>query len=233
VQAIGYREVARAVDPAAAADLSVLFFNAYAGNSEDGARIVEAAIATGADMLVFAEAGALVDDLDALTAAYDFVSPCRGETCELLIATNLPVLRSWQLPLNAAWAERYAVTEVEVPGHGTVFIAAAHLSKPWLTGIAEAELARLEAQLNWLSGPSVVVGDFNMPPWSGPMRRLLDDTGFLTVRFGPGTWPSDAALRLPIDHVLLRGDAGLAGMETLGADLGSNHLGIVADIVLP
>jgi endonuclease/exonuclease/phosphatase (EEP) superfamily protein YafD len=65
------------------------------------------------------------------------------------------------------------------------------------------------------------------------MRALLDDTGFRTVRFGPGTWPSDAALRLPIDHVLLRGDAGLAGMETLGADLGSNHLGIVADIVLP
>jgi hypothetical protein len=47
-----------------------------------------------------------------------------GETCELLIATNLPVLRSWQLSLNPAWAERYAVLEVEVPDRGTLFVAA-------------------------------------------------------------------------------------------------------------
>ena len=77
-----------------------------------------------------------------------------------------------------------------------------------MSGIAEPELARLTAQLNWLDGPSVVVGDFNMPPWSRPMRGLLGDTGFRAIRGGPGTWPASTAapLRLPIDHVLVRDD---------------------------
>ena len=164
LQVRDYREVTRPLDPAREADLSVLFFNALAGNDANGARIVEVAIGTGADILVFAEAEALVGERDALSDTYEFVSPCTDEACALLIATNLPVIRSWRLDLNPAWDGRYAVTEVEVPDHGPVFIAAAHLAKPWMSGIAEPELAQMTAQLNWLTGPSVVVGDFNMPP---------------------------------------------------------------------
>ena len=97
-------------------------------------------------------AEALVGERDALSDTYEFVSPCTDEACALLIATNLPVIRSWRLDLNPAWDGRYAVTEVEVPDHGPVFIAAAHLAKPWMSGIAEPELAQMTAQLNWLDG---------------------------------------------------------------------------------
>jgi endonuclease/exonuclease/phosphatase (EEP) superfamily protein YafD len=230
-----YRDVTRPADPAAQSDLRVLFFNAMAQNGQPGSRIAEAAIATGADILVFAEAEPLMDARELLEAEFEFVSPCMGETCELLIATNLPVLRSWQLSLNPAWAERYAVLEVEVPDRGTLFVAAGHMAKPWMSGIAEAELARMTAQLNWLTGPSVVVGDFNMPPWSRPMRNLLQVTGFRTARASPATWPADAPamLRLPIDHVLVRDEVALGAVESFGAGFGSNHLGLVADIVLP
>lgn len=234
-QVSAYRDLTRPADSARAPDLQVLFFNAFAQNGDNGTRIVEAAVATGADILVFAEAEALLGEIDALEAAYAFVSPCRGETCELLIATNLPVLRSWQLQLNPGWAERYAVLEVDLPGRGPVFVAASHLAKPWMSGLAEPELAQLTAQLNWLTGPSVVIGDFNMPPWSGPMRELLQETGFFAPRLGPGTWPASAlpALRLPIDHVLVRGGTTLTSLTPFGADLGSNHLGFLAGIALP
>jgi endonuclease/exonuclease/phosphatase (EEP) superfamily protein YafD len=229
-----YLDVTRPVDAARDPELRVLFFNAFARNSENGARIVDAAMATGADILVFAEAEAVMDHRDALSDAYGFVTPCMGETCELLIATNLPVLRSWQLRLNTAWAERYAVLEVEVPGHGPMFLAAAHLTKPWMSGIAEPELAQLRAQLDWLDGPSVVVGDFNMPPWSGPMAAVLDDSGFRAARMGPGTWPSGAPapLRLPIDHVLVTEDVAVTTLTPFGDGLGSNHLGVLAGISL-
>ena len=235
VQVGAYRDVTRPLEPALEADHGVLFFNALAGNDGNGARIVEAAIATGADVLIFAEAEALLAELDTLGDAYAFVSPCTEGACELLIATNLPVIRSWRLELNPAWPARYAVLEVEVPDHGPVFVAAVHVAKPWMSGIAEPELARLTAQLTWLDGPSVVVGDFNMPPWSRPMRGLLGDTGFRAIRGGPGTWPVSAAapLRLPIDHVLVRDDVAVTSVVPFGADLGSNHLGLIAGIALP
>lgn len=234
-QMAAYRAVTLPADDTRAPDLRVLFFNAFDENRNDGARIAEAAIASGADILVFAEAAVLLDDLDTLRAAYGFVSPCRGESCELLIASRLPVLRSWQLQLNPAWAERYAVIEIDVPDHGPVFVAASHLVKPWMSGLAEPELARLTAQLDWLTGPSVVVGDFNMPPWSRPMRTLLSDTGFRALRLGPGTWPASAppGLRMPIDHVLVRDGARVVALAPFGAGLGSNHLGIRVDLALP
>jgi len=235
LQVRDYREVTRPLDPAREADLSVLFFNALAGNDANGARIVEVAIGTGADILVFAEAEALVGERDALSDTYEFVSPCTDEACALLIATNLPVIRSWRLDLNPAWDGRYAVTEVEVPDHGPVFIAAAHLAKPWMSGIAEPELAQMTAQLNWLTGPSVVVGDFNMPPWSRPMRGILGETGFRAIRGGPATWPASAPapMRLPIDHVLIREEVAVTSVVPFGEGLGSNHLGLIAGISLP
>jgi endonuclease/exonuclease/phosphatase (EEP) superfamily protein YafD len=235
VQVGAYRDVTRPLDPAREADLGVLFFNVLAGNDANGARIVEAAIGTGADILVFAEAEALVAELDTLSEAYAFVSPCTEAACELLIATNLSVIRSWRLDLNPVWDGRYAVLEVEIPGRGPAFVAAGHLMKPWMSGIAEPELARLTAQLNWLDGPSVVVGDFNMPPWSRPMRALLGDTGFLAIQGGPGTWPASApgALRLPIDHVLVRDDVAITSVMPFGEGLGSNHLGLIAGVALP
>jgi hypothetical protein len=147
VQVSAYLSATRPAQPALPGDLRVLFFNAFAENASNGARIVAAALETEADILIFAEAEALLGDLDTLTERYAFVSPCGAEACELLIATNLPVLRSWQLQLNPAWPARYAVTEVDLAGHGPLFIAAGHLVKPWMSGLAEPELAQLTAQL--------------------------------------------------------------------------------------
>jgi endonuclease/exonuclease/phosphatase (EEP) superfamily protein YafD len=104
-----------------------------------------------------------------------------------------------------------------------------------MSGIAEAELARLTAQLNWLTGPSVVVGDFNMPPGAARCAGSWTTPASRTARAAPATWPADAPamLRLPIDHVLVRDEVALGAVESFGAGFGSNHLGLVADIVLP
>jgi endonuclease/exonuclease/phosphatase (EEP) superfamily protein YafD len=213
--------------------LRVLFFNVRSDNEAAAAEIVEAARASGADIAVFAEASALRPALDALGEAYAFVTPCPEEDCEILVASSLPVRRSWSLSLNAAWPDRYAVLEVEVPGQGPLFLAVSHLVKPWMSGIAEPELARLTAQWDWFEGPVVAVGDFNMPPWSRPMRVLMEATGFRGLRGQPGTWAAAPAIpALPIDQVLVRGGPRVVAFETFGERLGSNHLGFVADIAL-
>lgn len=228
-----HRAVSLPLTPAASADLRVLFFNAEQKNAVQARAIVDAVIATDPDIAVIAEPQAIYPALSALRARYRFVSPCRFDECELLVATRQPPRRFWRLDLNEAWGGRYAVTELEIGGV-PVFVVANHLLKPWFSGLSEPEFRRLAAQYNWLSETVVVVGDFNTVPWSLPMRWLLRETGMRALRWPKGTWPAGAGLfALPIDQVLVHNGARVQAVELFGRDFGSNHLGIVADITLP
>lgn len=221
-------------EPGRATDLRVLFFNALGDNSPHGDRIVTAILDQDPDIVVIAEAEAIYPALKRLRAAYDFVSPCTFEFCSLVVATRAPPLRFWRLSLNPAWEKRYAVTEVETGTGKRVFLAASHLMKPWLTGLSEVELARLTAQYDWLAGPVVAVGDFNMAPWSLPMRKLLKHTGMRAQRWPIPTWPAAfGPLGVPIDQVLVHEGARVVRTIPFGSQLNSNHRGFIADIALP
>lgn len=220
--------------PERPADLQLLFFNVLGDNAAWGDRIVTAILEQDPDIVVLAEAAAIYPALKRLQAHYDFVSPCTFQSCGLLVATRPRPLRFWRLSLNPAWGNRYAVTELETDSGKRFFLASVHLMKPWLTGLSEVELARLAAQYDWLAGPSVAVGDFNMAPWSLPMQRLLAHTGFRALRWPIPTWPAGLGpLGVPIDQVLVHDGARVVAVEPFGAALNSNHRGFVADIALP
>lgn len=215
-------------------DMRVLFFNALGGNTTPSDKIVAAALALDPDVIVFAEASAIFPSLARLTSRYHVLSPCSADQCELLVAARRQPLRFWQLRLNPVWEARYAVAEFETAPGQSVFLVANHLAKPWLSGVADAELHRLAAQYRWLPGPAIVVGDFNAPPWSRPIRQLLDWTGMRGLRWPLATWPAGAgAFGMPIDQVLVRGGPRVVRMTPFGATLGSNHRGFVAEISLP
>lgn len=231
LQLWSYRNLTVPLDHEAQADVRVLFFNALGSNSASSGKIVSAAVETDADIVVFAEASALRPSLEDLKVSYKFVSSCSDDSCEQITATNLGVVRYWQLQLNPIWPERYAVLEFARPDGGTAFLAASHLVKPWFSGISDSEIAKLIAQYNWMNGPSLAVGDFNMTPWSFPMREILDQTGFRAVRGQPATWPASyGPFGLPIDQLLVRDQVRVVNIESFGAHLHSNHLGIIADI---
>ena len=168
-----------------------------------------------------------------LVSEFDFVSPCTPAKCEILVASRFKVRRSWQLQLNPIWQERYLVVEFESPEGESWFLSAVHLTKPWFSGVSESEIARLAAQYNWFEGPVVAVGDYNMAPWSLPMRNLLRNTGFRAIRGQPASWPvSLGPAGIPIDQVLVRGGTGVTGIRPFGEGLQSNHTGFVAGIAL-
>lgn len=240
---VEHRQLSLPLLPTAQADLRLLFFNVQADNSQPGAEIIEAALVHQPDVMVFAEA-APIWAIQAQTPGYTAL-PCPPAgaadpeaPCELWIATQAPPLRHWQMQLNPIWTERYAVLELAAPQTQSqpAFVAVAHLAKPWLSGVAEAELARVIAQLSWFPAnqPVIVLGDFNAAPWSGPMRQLLRESRFRGLRQPPGTWPSGlGGLGLPIDQVLVRGGARVVQIRPFGAELGSNHRGLIVDIALP
>lgn len=95
---------------------------------------------------------------------------------------------------------------------------------------AVAERARASA------GPILVMGDFNATPWSRLFARLRRDTGLCDSRAGFGvqaSFPADmAVVRIPIDHLLASCSIGVRDRR-IGRDVGSDHLPVIVDLVVP
>ena len=87
-----------------------------------------------------------------------------------------------------------------------------------------------------VTGPVVIMGDLNATPWSRPFRRLLARSGLCDSRAGFGieaSFPAASAIvRIPIDHVLASCSIGVRDRH-IERDVGSDHLPVVIDLVVP
>ena len=127
---------------------------------------------------------------------------------------------------------------VETP-HGPVGVLGVHAPPPQLNalGVAErdASLATIAALLTDLPRRRVVLGDFNATPWNQSFQAMRRDAGLSlgSTRWWLPTWPDPqpAALRIPIDHVLVSGDLRVAHAR-LGATIQSDHRPLLATILI-
>jgi endonuclease/exonuclease/phosphatase (EEP) superfamily protein YafD len=151
--------------------------------------------------------------------------------------SKVPLTRSEVIPLGYAWAP--ALRTVLATPAGPVGLLGVHAPRPG-TGNRCRErdraLAAIPAALEGLPGPQVVLGDCNATPWNGAFVELLAATGLQDgggVGFQP-TWPTNLpwALRVPIDHVLVRGGVKVAGTSVDG-EFGSDHAPLFADLRVP
>jgi endonuclease/exonuclease/phosphatase (EEP) superfamily protein YafD len=100
------------------------------------------------------------------------------------------------------------------------------------------QLRETAAMVQALPAPKILVGDLNTSLWSPYYARLIRHTGLTNARQGFGvrpTWPAWMPwpfLRIPIDHCLVSPDIGVLKMRT-GRNIGSDHLPIVVDLVIP
>lgn len=210
----------------------VLFFNVLNENDANAERIAAAARESGADVLAFAESGALTEVLPELRAEFPHVVGCERR-CETVVLSRLPLTPVDPGAGPMAWGNRLASVTV-TPASGEPFtLVVAHKLKPWFAGLVETQDAQLQSRLNAIAGPLVVMGDFNAAPWSAPSRALIDATGLRAPRLPVPTWPVKAGrFGVPIDNVFVRGGARLTSLQPFGDDLGSNHRGLLADVAL-
>jgi endonuclease/exonuclease/phosphatase (EEP) superfamily protein YafD len=133
--------------------------------------------------------------------------------------------------------QRYPVLVATVEGASEpIRLALLHPAVPSTSGLA----ARHERFLS-LAGASIraaksgiVLGDLNTTPWSAGYRELLEEAGLEDTREGYGlqtTWPSflPAALRIPVDHVLVTPDLAAADRQ-VGPEVGSDHLPVWVEL---
>lgn len=100
------------------------------------------------------------------------------------------------------------------------------------------QLRDTAALVHALPAPKILVGDLNTSLWSPYYARLMRHTGLHNARQGFGlrpTWPAWMPwpfLRIPIDHCLVSPEIQVSSMRT-GRPIGSDHLPIVVDLVIP
>ena len=219
-----------------ATDLRLLWFNVLAENPTPPERLVTAIRAADADVVLLAEPAPLRRAVDALADLYPYRIGCEeAEPCGLILLSRFPFakVRFHDFPSGV---HRMLRVELEVPGHGPVALAGLHQTKPWYLGLtgSETEAVRWGLRPDRRALPMVVAGDFNAAPWSQRMRQLRQEQGLGFAAWPVSTWPAAAGeFGVPIDHVLVRGGAGIARLTPWGGNLGSNHRGLIAEIDLP
>ena len=231
---LDHRAVSLPSRPDANPELRVLFFNVFNENVSHADRIATAVMEADPDVIAFGEGDGMYPALRRLDAQYQRLSYCDFEDCQLLIYTKQKPKRAWTLNLNVFADGRYAVIEVSSNSERPRFVVFNHLVKPWMEGVTESELQKLAAQYDWLAGDVVALGDFNAAPWAFHINELLRKTGFRAQRHPIGTWPASfGSFGVPIDQVLVHGHARIVRAVPFGADLGSNHLGLLVAVAFP
>lgn len=220
--------------------LNLVWWNVYGGNPLPAPRLVEEIAGFDADIVILGEPRALKPALDILRERYPYNMGCEvDDRCDLVILSRMP-LRTGAPLFNGPRLisnglirnHRLAVFRINTK-QGPLNIVATHQSKPWYGAVHRVEARWLRDVLASMTGPTVMVGDFNAPPWGQVMTDLAEDSGMRMVpKFRP-TWPIGLGpLGIPIDHVLVRDGARLTYLNGLAADLGSNHRGLQAGITL-
>jgi len=107
------------------------------------------------------------------------------------------------------------------------------------------QLAALSDYILRLNQPLILVGDFNLTPWSPYYRQLINKTSLHNTRLGFGilpSWPRPAThvhfaswliplMNIPIDHCLVSKHFSVARIYT-GANANSDHASLITDLVL-
>ncbi len=137
-----------------------------------------------------------------------------------------------------ALGEKTAIeARVRTPS-GPLEMIGVHLFAPtssWRSERRNRQLDDLAARVAHVSGPLVVVGDFNITPYSPFFEDWLAQTGLTDTRRGRDlspSWPTQLPLAaIPIDHCAVSREVTIVGHRELPA-FGSDHYPILAELAL-
>ncbi len=176
--------------------------------------------------------------LAALQADYPFqhqAAPWTGS--DLLLLSRLPLTDLAVARLGVGKRSTLLATVCPPAAGGRCLdIVTVHLERPEgrvLARVRDTHLHEMARIVRASADRTVVLGDFNMTPWSPYFRQFLSDAGLADSARGRGvapTWFSRwLPFGLPIDQVLV-GPAIAVAERHVGADVGSDHLPVIADL---
>lgn len=217
----------------------ILLSNVNSSNSEYQ-RLIDLIQQESPDVLVLLEINnAWLHSLQAIKTTYPFEKAiARNDNFGIAVFSKLPLdnaeVRYWgntdlpSLMLNYQWQ-----------GEGITLLATHPLppiSKDMMQQ-RDTQLLQAAADAAQQSGPVIMLGDFNVTPWSSTFNQSIETSGLNNCRNGFGilpTWPAQLkwpALMIPIDHCLASSEITVSELRT-GDDIGSDHLPLMISLQL-
>ena len=117
-----------------------------------------------------------------------------------------------------------------------VSVVITHVHTPFAGSIHARHLESLAAARPQLGERAVVCGDFNTPPWSGPLRNFARNAG-LSDLYGSRAWTGyswptwSSLLRVPLDNCFVSPGVVVTGHHD-GPGVGSDHRPLVVDLAV-
>jgi len=217
--------------------IKVMSFNAQGGNRENGERIADYIEAENPDIAFIQEGQPLRPFLNRLRKTYPFQIGCGiiAWRCDSLLLSRFRLGTPDYYLQKAQVPTRFYVTTITVANR-KVALSGVHLTKAEKGSLQAVEFAGAAERIAGIKTPVIVAGDFNTAPWSPRFAGFLAASGLGRLAFEPATWPTGFGIfdrfGLPIDHILVRGLA-FSGLSAFPDSLGSNHRGLMAELVLP
>ena len=229
-----------AIDPEQYEPLKVLSYNVLWKN-KDYDRAIALVDREQPDIAVFQEAiSHWHPELAALKPNYPY--HIWAEKLEIEVYSKLP-LNNPQIELYGAY-RGLVISEIAV-GDRSVNLVATHAYPQlywgrggWLIRNEHLEKGIGQYVKN-LDRSAIILGDLNVSMWSPFYRSMIQTSGLRNARQGRGILPTHsviapqfAALSAPIDHCLVTPDIQVKDFQ-LGSAIGSDHLPIIAELLIP
>jgi endonuclease/exonuclease/phosphatase (EEP) superfamily protein YafD len=212
----------------------LLSFNVLGENVENGPRIADMLIEYDADVVYVLEAVPLKSEIDRLAEVYPYRVGCGEitEVCSSIMLSKYPVERPEVRDLSRISRSRYLTADIEIGGRRIRFVSA-HTTKPYYDGQMCSEIWRIfHLQKNY-EGLLVLGGDFTAALEPPCLRQFLRVMALRPARHAPATWPVEAIrYGIAIDHIFARAPLVVRSTIRLPDNMGSNHFGIVSEIVV-
>jgi endonuclease/exonuclease/phosphatase (EEP) superfamily protein YafD len=219
---------------ASAPQLRVVSLNVWFRNRDD-ARIAHFLEASGADVIALQEMTVLrARELHELLPSYRYAFIERAQPHGAAIFSRLPITDTGVVELADGGVN---ASRVELTWHDRqITLLGMHLHWPiGAAALRDAEIEGLARFARSHAGPLVIVGDFNITPWSAAFGAAMTDAGLDDCARGRGwlpTWPSQfPPLGIRIDQCLVSADWEVIGARA-GPRVGSDHLPMTYDLTL-
>ncbi len=219
--------------------LRLLLANVHYSN-QDHERVLRLVSETRPDVFIAQEVNARwMDALQALAAAYPHVCARPRQGAFGVVAFSRLPLDEAAVTYEGSEDRPTLVLRLTVDG-SPLSIVATHPLNPldprWFPKRNE-QLTAVGDLVAGLPGPAILIGDLNTTMWSPWYGRLEAAAGLRNARSRMGllpSWPSalPAMLRIPIDQCLVSEGVTVRDVR-LGPAIGSDHLPLVVDVVLP
>lgn len=223
--------------PSYPADLKVMSFNIMGDNSFDnGGRIADAMIASGADVVMIQESAPLGPHIDRIKQTYPYRLGCGAQTitCDQSLWSKTPLVAGEVKTASPLYRDRLLLASIQF-GRNRINFANVHTTKPYFDNIHAIELRLIRGQILDFGkrnpGPFVVAGDYNASILTPDVRTFAAEVKLMTADREPATWPVGApTVGMAIDHIFVSDPLRFRSLTTLPDTFGSNHFGLVAEL---